>query len=177
MKNKNSGFTLVELVICMLIFAIVVAAAFGFMLTGSKTYGSVTTRLNLQIQSQLVINQLENRVIDCNAGICFKDDTLYILNKETDGSYSADIFQYKADGCIYYGKTVAGITDPGKYSCDVSADDLVSDKVTSFNVALQNDGFTDYSAKITIGLTKGSVSSSYSKVVALRNKPAIVTVN
>ena len=177
MGKNNGGFTLVELIICMLIFSIVVAAAFGLMLTGSKTYSSVTERLNLQIQSQLAISQLDNYLIDCNAGIYFNNisSTLFILNKD-NGAYTVNVIKYGADGCLYYGKGLAAQTGEGQYSCNVAASDLISDNVTDFDINVKKDGSTAYSAEITLGFAKGGTSDSFRKVTALRNKPAIVSV-
>ena len=179
MGKNNGGFTLVELIICMLIFSIVVAAAFGLMLTGSKTYGSVTERLNLDVQSQLAINQLDNYLIDCNAGIYFNDisNTLFIINKD-NGSYTVNVIKYGADHCLYYGKGQATPTGENQYSCTVDASDLISDNVTNFDIDLNRsiDGTTAYSAEITLGFAKGGASGSFKNVTALRNKPAIVSV-
>ena len=58
MKNNNSGFTLIEIIICLVIFAIVAATAFGLMLAASHSYTSVNGKMDLQLQSQLTINQL-----------------------------------------------------------------------------------------------------------------------
>ena len=180
MKENNRGFTLIELIVSLLIFSIVVAAAFGFMLSGARSYSSVSKRLNLQVQSQLAMNQLNNYIIDCDTGICFENDTLYIINMKTDRSYSIDVFQYKAaDQCIYYGTGIAS-ENGGAFTSTVSLTEKLSENVTGFSVAtiISPGDLTEkaVSAEITIKFTSGAVSDNYVRIIALRNRPAIVSV-
>ena len=63
MKRDNRGFTLVELIVCIAILSIVLAAAFGFMVAGSKSYTSVSNRLDLQLRARLAASQLTDRLI------------------------------------------------------------------------------------------------------------------
>ena len=178
MKNKNSGFTLVEVIICLVIFAVVAATAFGFMLAASHSYTSVTGRLDLELQSQLTMNQLHEYIIDCNAGLYYKNNTVYIINKETDGSYTANVFQYKTDGSIYYGKGTAQLVSSGTFSCAVTGTDLLTDKVTDFSVTPRStDGATVSSALISVAFKNRSASCSGVQIVALRNNPPITVVS
>ena len=184
MKEDNRGFTLVELVICMVIFAIVVAAAFGFMISGSRSYGSVTERLNLQLDSQLAMNQLGDYIIDCNAGLYFETDletktsTLYILNKGSSTTvFDVHVFQLKSsDNCIYYGfKEDAAELASSKLSIikDITVEDLLAENVTKFTISTaSSDNIKTSSALVTINFKRGNTSFNGEKIVALRNKPA-----
>lgn len=182
MKEDNRGFTLVELVICMVIFAIVAAAAFGFMISGSRTYGSVTERLNLQLDSQLAMNQLGDYIIDCNAGLYFDSttSTLYILNKgSSTTAFDVHVFQRKSDDCIYYGfeKDAAELAS-SKLSIIkvITVEDLLAENVTKFTVSTaSSDNIKTSSALVTINFKRGNTSFNDEKIVALRNKPAKIT--
>ena len=182
MQNNDKGFTLVELLICMVIFAVVVSATFGFMIAGLRSYNLVTERLNLQLESQLVMNQLGEYIIDCNAGICFLNNTLYVIEekKNMDGTitYTANVFQYKPDGCIYYGNGTATKNSlASEFTCTVTATDLLVEDITSFSVTpVSANGATDSSAIVSISIKKNNSSFSGKKIFALRNNPAIVTI-
>jgi len=179
MYKNNKGFTLVELMISITIFAIVVAAAFGFMVAGSRSYSSVMNRLNLNFESQLAMNQVSDYIIDCNACLYYRNDMLYIVNKNSDGTYTANLFEYRADGGIYYGTGTANLNiSTGNFICSVTPNDLLTRDVTEFSVVpITSDGVNVTSAAVTINFAKGSATYDGVKKVALRNKPAIAQVN
>ena len=183
MKNDNRGLTLIELVICLVIFAVVVASAFGFMLASSRSYTSVNNKLNLQLQSELTMNQLGDYVIDCNACLYFKattnSNTLYVVDKIADGSYTAHVFKYvKASGNILYGTGDAKKNPTsGAFTCTVEPTDLLAENVTKFDVTpISSDALSVTSAVIEVTFDKNSVSYADKKTIALRNKPLIAAV-
>lgn len=180
MCKDNKGFTLVELIVSITIFAIVLAAVFGFMLAGSRTYNTVTNRLDLNLQAQLAMNQISDYIIDCNACLYYSGDRLYIINEgETSGDYTANVFEYKSDGCIYFGTGAATLNSTtGNFTCTVSTTDLLAKNVTGFaTVPISSDGVNITSAVFTINFANKSASYSGKKTVALRNMPAIAEVS
>lgn len=184
MKNDNRGITLIELVICLVIFAVVVASAFGFMLAGSRSYATVSNKLNLQLQSELTMNQLGDYIIDCNACLYFKattnSNTLFVIDEKADGSYIAHVFKYvKASGSILYGNGVATKNSTsGAFSCTVEPADLLAENVTKFDVTpISSDALSVTSAVIEVTFEKNSVPSTDKKTIALRNKPLIAVVS
>lgn len=70
MKN-NKGFTLVELLVATAIIGIVITAITGFMVVGSRTFASTSTEVNLQYESQLAFNQLQDLIIDTSLGVAY----------------------------------------------------------------------------------------------------------
>ena len=183
MNKDNRGFTLIELIICVAILAVVIASAFGFMLASSRSYATVTTRLNLQLQSELVMNQLGDYIIDCNGALYYKtgtnSNTLYIINENADGTYTSHVFKYvKADGCINYGKGTATDMGDGTFTCTATAADLLAENVTGFSVTqISSDGVNVTSARVSIAFVKNSATCSGIKTIALRNNPAISVVS
>lgn len=192
MKNDNRGFTLIELVICMVIFSIVVISVFGFMLASSRSYSTITNRLNLELDSQLAMNQMENYILDCNTNLYFiadaDTDTLFLIDKGSiDTKYDVHIFQFTNSEINYgYGKDTATLSD-GTYrippSTSVTA--LLAENVTEFTVSYFRadgteittaDGPRAASAVITMTMTRNSVPFSATKTIALRNKPTISIV-
>ena len=58
MKTDNRGFTLTELIVCIVIFSIVLLAVFGFMVAGARSYSNVDSRVARQLKSQLALGQI-----------------------------------------------------------------------------------------------------------------------
>ncbi len=188
MNKDNKGFTLIELVICMVIFAIVVASVFGFMLAGARSYSTVNNRINLEFDSQLAMNQLGNYIMDCNTNLYYiaNTNTLYVINKgSVENKYDVNVFQFTGGNINFgYGKNAASLSN-GSFTCNVTAADLLAENVTGFSVRyfcadgteiLTADGSKAVSATITMAMTRNSVPFSGTKTIALRNKPAISIV-
>lgn len=57
-RKDENGFTLVELVISMGMFSIVMLAIMFFLTAGTKSYGHSKSELNLQMESQMLLNQI-----------------------------------------------------------------------------------------------------------------------
>lgn len=185
MKNDNRGFTLIELLVSLVIFALVVSAAVGFMLAGARSYKSVSGNVNLHLQSELTMNQLSEYIIDCNACLYFKtgtnENTLYVINKDSVGTYAANVFTYvKSDNCIYYKKGSATLSN-GVYTCTfpVSAtNDLLAENVTKFDVTpIHSEASNVTSATVEVSFLMNSVSTTDTRTIALRNKPLVATAS
>lgn len=173
MKLDNRGFTLTELIVCLVIFGIVAAAVFGFMLAGTNSYNLVDDRLELQMKYQLASNQIGDKIIDSNGGVYFDGDTLFVLNKNDNGYYTADIFELKDDGCIYYGEATALVSN-GVLKCSYTAKDYLTDNVTSFEATPVISSESIASVIISLGLEKRGAVYSGEKTIALRNKSQII---
>lgn len=65
-KKEEDGFTLVELIISMAIFSIVSIMIVMFMQTGSNSYQRARNELNLQMESQMLINQIRDMAYSAN---------------------------------------------------------------------------------------------------------------
>ena len=193
MKKDNRGFTLIELVICMVIFSIVVASVFGFILASSRSYSTITNRLNLELDSQLAMNQLENYIMDCNTNLYYSanpttsTNTLFVINKgSTDTKYDVHIFQFTGGRINYgFGEDAATLNN-GTYTNSAAAvTDQLADSVTAFSVRYfgtdgteitTDNGSRAASVTITVELTRNSVPFRGTKTIALRNKPTISIV-
>lgn len=78
MKQRNKGFTLVELLVVVAVFAIVGAAITGFILSSQKSYARGANEVDIQEEAQLVSNQIQDMIIDTSLGISYK----YIVIKD-----------------------------------------------------------------------------------------------
>lgn len=63
---NNKGYSLVELVITMVISAVVMTIVISFLATNSKSYQIAGNMVKLQMESQSVMNQLYDLVVESN---------------------------------------------------------------------------------------------------------------
>ena len=194
MKKDNHGFTLVELIVCVVILSIVFLAAFGFMTAGARSYTTVQARIDLQFQSQLALNQMGYYLGNANVGVNYSNDKLYIVSAD-DGSIvtkdtacKVQVFALSG-GKLTYGSSDPGGIEPivtdGQYTLNLSCintSDLVTANVTNFSVTLTpadaNATVKEInSAEIRLTLQNGNATYTATQTVALRNAPQLVTLS
>ena len=78
-KCENRGFSLVELIVVIAIFAVVSVAVGGFMMAASRSYAVNANELNLQEEAQLVANQMQEMILDTAYGISYQ----YVVTDDT----------------------------------------------------------------------------------------------
>ena len=180
MKTDNRGFTLVELIVCIVILSIVLLAAFGFMVSGAKSYANIDTRITRQLKSQLTLNQAGDCLMNCNLGLATANDgkNVYILNKDSAGAYTVQAFKLDSDNNVQYGsasataKTTDGVTT---YSAAITSWSKVTGKTDSFAVALSPTSGNVRQATVSIKFNGSDIT--YTKTVALRNVPQRITIS
>lgn len=101
-KQGNKGLSLVELVVTIAIMAIVSLAIVGFLMISMTHYEKAENQVNLQQESQLVMNQIQELVIDATNGIAYEPGTLMIYNKNTKTNESEKIELKQVDNRILY---------------------------------------------------------------------------
>lgn len=185
MKADNRGFTLVELIVSVAILAIVMLAAFGFMLAGIKSYTSIDTRITRQFKAQLAVNQVGDSLMNCNTGLNTSDDgkIVYILEKK-DGTCTVHAFKL-ADSELRYGEAAAtentqtrtenGVTTTTTtYTASISNWSKVAGSVDVFSVVLTPSTGAVKSAVISLRFKNSD--KAYTQTVALRNTPPVVMI-
>lgn len=65
-RKEEDGFTLIELIISMAVFSVVAIAIALFMQTGTESYQHAKNELNLQMESQMLINQIRDMTYSAN---------------------------------------------------------------------------------------------------------------
>ncbi|HCT64123.1 MAG TPA: hypothetical protein DIC60_02425 [Lachnospiraceae bacterium] len=175
MKNNNKGFSLLELIVSFAILGIVSGIIMSMVTTSSNTYKSVTSDVNLQYESQLTMSQLQEYIVDCNGGICFDDNKLYLLNTNGTG-YVAHIFRFdNTDGRMYYAREPVVIDESaGTATCDVPSGDFMAGYITDFDVQLSaTDSLTTAVVNITFSVGGGEYTAT--QTTTLRNDVTIGT--
>lgn len=188
MREDQKGFTLVELMITIAILAIVSVAIFSFMVSGSKSYSSTNTEVNLQHEAQLTLNQLSDLIIDTQKGVTYSNfsggaetkllkdpsdtstvDKKRILLYNTTNAY--EVVWDKATAQIRYaeygvsGNTIG--TTPiheglmAEYVADFSADltDLEENRVVHTHMTFEKSG-KDYSSNNNITIRNKVVANT-----------------
>ncbi|MEA4934985.1 MAG: prepilin-type N-terminal cleavage/methylation domain-containing protein [Lawsonibacter sp.] len=168
-KWNENGFTLIELVVSAAILGLVILTAMGLMVASARTYSSVTYTLRLQYESQLAMAQLQEAILDCNGGIVWDDETLYVLDTDSENPDNdmLRIFRYdSASQCIYYGNN-------SPQAASLSSDDLLAEHVSALSVSFPDGTDEGYvkSVKMEISLQRQNKTYTGTQTLALRNVP------
>lgn len=187
-KQNNKGFTLVELIVCMVVFAIVLAAVFGFMLASADSYSNVSNRISIELQGQVAASQITEYITDCSYGICVEEgategeSTLYIVDRDGDSDTTCVVHAYQyltTTGVIKYGKTGGtinadtGVVTPTNLEINVPLTkytegflvDLADDDTENPRVRL---------AEVSVLVKVHEDTGTTVKSVALRNRPILM---
>ena len=98
----NKGYTLVELIVTMVISAIVMTIVISFLATNSKSYQVAGDTVRLQMESQSVMNQLYDLVVESNwvelVEINLNEKALIIYNQTKIDIVYLDLYERQ----LYY---------------------------------------------------------------------------
>lgn len=167
MKN-NKGYTLIELLVAMAIFAIIMLEIFSMMNNSSKLYLNGTYEIDLQTEAQQVVQQLEELLIDANVSVNVIATGNPSVNNIRITNHDIEYYiEYKpavsADPSVSYGNLYLSAT--GAYT---ATEELMAEYVESisFNMAEYNS-----TSKITLEIVMRNPRYSYSttKDIYLRN--------
>ena len=181
-SQLNKGFTLVELIVSIAIFAIVGVAIAAFFSMSMRQYKSNTNEVNVQTESQMTWKRLESNILITNAGIWTPNDSqidLYRYSKGAAHEYTMTSIYYDNSGSshnIYYQDYY--LDDNNEWVVDGDSQVFAS-LVTGFKIELfDKDGkkITDSSllkkparAKATINYEANERKYDAENTVAIRN--------
>lgn len=159
MKN-NKGYTLVELLVAMAIFAIIMAEIGTMMNHSSKLYLNGTYEVDLQTEAQQIVQQMEELLIDASVSVNVTPNAsgLSVNNIEIvnyDSSYR--IVYVQPDPSVSYGNIYLTSTGPytadnqlmGEYveSISLNMAEYASASKITLEVLLRNDKYTYATSK------------------------------
>lgn len=75
MQTDNRGLTLIELIITVAIIAIFSGVVLTFITTGSNTYRSTSSSAKVQMETQELIDRMEDLIIDTNRSLYYANGT------------------------------------------------------------------------------------------------------
>lgn len=110
MKINSKGITIIELMLGVVLFSIVALAVTYFISTGTKTCGEAEITIDLQEESQIVMNQLLNITMEANSlekkvDATTGDVRFYVMDtdKNLANTKTEKILYYqKSSGNLYY---------------------------------------------------------------------------
>ena len=153
-KLNNEGLTLVELLICIMILAIVSTAVFSFMIVGSKIFNRSNLEVEMQNEAQVMKNYLNDLITDTTLWIDF-------ATGEEAGEYGTDrclvIYGEEVVACLGWiqnageirylekGKDAISMDESGVYHINLEGNEtsaanwpLMAQYVTEFNCSMDN---------------------------------------
>lgn len=192
MNSNNKGLTLVELVVTLAIVGLVSVSIISFMVTASNQYRSSNSEINLQFESQVVINQIQDLIIDATQGLSYavsesggteiktvndRNSTVKDLNKEIKRLYiynkdSVHIITWKkATSELYYSTATVAVStvDSTKKTIQAESEQVLMAKyVSEFSPDLTRIS-SKRSLKIDLKFETGSKKYDTYHNVSLRN--------
>lgn len=75
LKKNSGGFTLIELIVTVAIIAIFSGVILSFIGTGSNTYRSTSSNAKVQMETQEVVDRMEDLIIDANRSVYYANGT------------------------------------------------------------------------------------------------------
>lgn len=165
MKN-NKGYTLVELLVAMAIFAIILAEVGAMMMNSSKLFLNGTYEIDLQTEAQQIVQQMEELLIDANVSVNVIPNAmgLSVNDIEIVNADSAYYIRYlQPDPSVSYGNIY--LTAAGPYT---ASDELMGEYVESLSL---NMAEFPTASKITleVALRNDQYAYTTSKDIYLRN--------
>lgn len=176
MMRNNKGFSLIELIVAVAIFAVAGVAIFGFVMNMSNSYSRTNKEVKLQYEQQLAVNQIRDMIVESDKGIYFdaasKSLALYGAVKKDDAgtkNYPVTVVRFmQPEGKMYFGtKEFSSVSE--LTFADVSASKILSENVTEFNVDLTNVEKKD-KVQFEITFKVGDREQTVKETVALRNR-------
>ena len=121
MQTDNRGLTLIELIITVAIIAIFSGVVLTFITTGSNTYRSTSSSAKVQMETQELIDRMEDMIIDTNRSLYYANGT-----GENTGSEIKNDIKQSGDGNSDGNKTFIVCNEyknndgnTSQYICDV----------------------------------------------------------
>lgn len=93
-KNKREGFTLTELLVVLGLVGVVISIVMSFFIAGFNNYRTINDKLELQFQSQYILNFMSSRIIESKYIELVKDNTLSHLKKSGEQNITKISFRY-----------------------------------------------------------------------------------
>lgn len=184
MKLDSKGITIVELMIGIVMFSMITLGVTFFISTGTKTCHEAEDTINVQEESQIVLNQLVNITLEgnsipapktaANGDVCY-----FVMNtdKNTNITDKEKILYFqKSSGNLYYyevdASTTSAVLDEIKKEITgsktvIHQGELMGEHIADFQVNLDTDLYR-VTFKMKFNLSDKEILSKNS--VILRNK-------
>ncbi len=173
LMKKNGGFTLIEVVISMAILSFVLISTTLLITSGTRSYSSLYTAVDIQYESQIVMAQLQDRLLDCNGGVSYNSaqSALFIVNENDDDTLILHGYFIRDDVLYYATHTGDGAAITSFAESLDNVGDIMSDNVTLLEFTPKLDETVLLSGDIKTAFVRGNRNYEASQTVACRAKP------
>lgn len=163
-KNNDHGFTLVELIVAIGVFAIVMAQVSAIVFNCSKLYTKGVEQVDMQTEAQRVIQLTEELMIDATQSISVNDsvgapgsqDITIVTNTVDGGNYQYDIYLKKTSPTDKSGDLFLKKTDIATGT--TVADEIMAENVKSISCDMANYATDD---RVTVNVCMQSAGEKY----------------
>lgn len=185
-REDNRGITLMELIIAITIAVIVMGAATLFIRTAIKSYDTASETIDLQMESQIVMEQISTWIMEGNKVKIVNGNNLVIYqiprkldvaklpsgvavpsqdaSKRIIGVYDGKLYMKVVDSI----SDVEADTDVGITSADAVVENCIGEYVTDFGPSLISD--KENEVNIDIKLEKGTQEYKLTNQIKIRNE-------
>lgn len=183
MKVNTKGITIIELMLGVVLFSIVALGITYFISTGTKTCTEAENTINVQEESQVVMNQLLNITVEGNSLEYKKDPTgdarFYVMNtdKKLETTNIEKILYFKkSSGELYYYEVNSSTSDDDKEqiakeisgaTSSISLGQLLGEYLTEFKVAIDK---TLYNVTFEVDFNLSGKEMKSKDSITLRNR-------
>lgn len=176
MKKDNRGMTLVELIVAIAMAAVIMIAATIFLRSALRSYNSATETIDLQMESQVVMEQIATWVMEGNH-VIVEDGGKMLTVQSIPANFSYSLGEFtpparEESRRVFWknGKKLYMAELTGSQTVDTDADardeNCISEYIEDFNAASLD---TD-KVKVTIKMKAGGQEYELSDEIALRNE-------
>ncbi len=165
MRN-NKGYTLVELLVTLAVFAIIMGEIGNMMLNSSKLYRNGTYEVELQTEAQQIVQQMEEFLIDVNHSVSVNydesvsSDIIMISNNDAIYQFELQMEPDRDYGTLYYNKVSL---DGGADVSDVPMAEYVQ------SISLDMAAYTYDVVTLNVSMNNGRYGYQASQDIYLRN--------
>lgn len=183
LKVNTKGITIIELMLGVVLFSIVALSITYFISTGTKTCGEAENTINVQEESQVVMNQLLGITVEGNSLDFKKDPTgdarFYVMNtdKKLETTNIEKILYFKkSSGELYYYEVNSSTSDDDKKqiakeisgaTSSISLGQLLGEYLTEFKVAIDT---TSYNVTFEVDFNLLGKEMKSKDSITLRNR-------
>lgn len=178
--KDNRGYSLVELIVSMAVFALVAGAILLFIYSGSRSYSFAKTELDLQMESQTLLSQINTMILQSdNAVYDSSENTLTLYQMATKNVVSATngsiTMQKEVTGkkVIYFDAGTSSLyleeySDDAAPACTPSEERLFSSYIDSFATLVDGN-------KVTLKLQMKNNKQKFNASVTSKIRNKLIT--
>ncbi len=190
MKN-NKGFTLIELIITIGLLSLLSFAVLFMITAAANHFSRVQTNINLQMDSQIVMAQMQEQIANCNGGIVLDSSTdnsltrlrivnlLYVDLDRVPDEHSVQSYSFLSNDnevrYDYQADALSAVINPDIST--VVTTDLLTRSVADISYDFEINLATNRVEYVTIDylFADGKVTYEVEQVIAMRNKPLLMS--